>query len=921
MFRKSQIRFDFVWQECLWCFIALTAALVVVPVLPQRLVAGDCNGNRIDDVVDIAAGTSADCGSNGIPDDCEPDGACVSASDLTVLDEDFNDYMIGQDPANWFDTDIFSSDIEFDALFKIKQVGDEVVFGTDSTDVNIHSHYIGPSGSEISTLTYMGRMRITDDDGGVGVTFLSRFNKQSTSEYDYLRLRRSNYAPHARTFHLAPPEFSGLTGDVDSGVDPIVDTWYRFRIEVTETCPQLHIQANVWEDGQPEPPDFQIDAIDPTGVHPKSGTVGVWSMGAGSKYWDDLQVIRRSATDSCVDGEPCDDCDPCTPIDVCVDGTCIGTYGDCDAHAVLPECAEILYVDDSATNGLNTGDSWADAYVDLQDALAEAAINCSVTEVWIAAGTYTPDRGGEQTPGDRDATFRLQNNLALYGGFVGTEVHRDERDPESNETILSGDLLGDDAPVACSQNSPDCDAFGQLCVDGACIISDNNAENARHVVTGTGTNETAILDGFTVSAGNADGSFPDGWGGGMINDSGAPEGTSPTVTHCKFVGNSAMRGGGMWTWGPGPTVDHCTFSRNAASLAGGGMHNVSRALVIDCAFDNNSAALGGGMYNEDSSVTVIQCTFNENYASSGGGGMRNRSGSNSIVDRCTFNRNVATSFGGGLANLSSGAIVTNSQFTGNKVVSGNGGGMSNENASPPSIINCVFSGNHAALNGGGIYGLFFSSQPKAVLNCTLSANVAGVIGGGIYNEGSVITANNCVLWRNSDGNGSGESAQFSGEYLTANYTTIQGGWSGAGVGNIAADPLFADANGADDIVGTEDDDLRLLPGSPAIDAGDNSVVPVDVLTDLDGHARFVDDVSTADTGVGVAPIVDIGAYEFVLGDCDADGDADLADYAILSGCLTGPGTVLGAACACLDLDTDFDVDLLDFSLFQRGFLP
>ncbi len=915
----TRVRFDFP------CYRRRSVAawsawiLIVFGMSPRISSAADCNRNGIDDISDIAAGTSSDCGSNGIPDDCEPDGACLFAQDIVAFDENFNDYIAGQDPFNWFDTDIFSHDVEYDALFNVKQVGDNLVFGTDSTDVNVHSHYIGPGGSEISTLTYTGRMRITEDGGGIGVTFLSRFNKQPTSEYDYLRLRRANYAPSARTFHLAPPEFNGLTGDIDSGVDPIAGTWYRFRIEVTETCPQLHIQANVWKDGQVEPEGFQIDAIDPTGVHPKSGTVGVWSMGGGSKYWDDLQVIRRGAIDSCVDGDPCDDCDPCTPIDVCSDGTCTGTFDDCEDFDVSPECEEILYVDDSATDGLNNGNSWADAYINLQDALAEAANNCSVTEIWIAEGTYTPDQGEEQTPGDRDATFQLLNNLRLYGGFAGAEASFDERDPELNETILSGDLLGDDSMVACSQNSPDCDDFGLLCVDGACIISDNNSENARHVVTGTGTNETAILDGFTVTAGNADGSFPDGWGGGMINDSAFPEGTSPSVSRCTFIGNSAIRGGGMWTWGPGPIVDHCTFSRNAASFAGGGMHNVSATTVIDCEFDHNSAALGGGMYNEDSRITVIQCTFDENYAS-GGGGMRNRNGSNLIIDRCIFNRNVAINFGGGMANLRGRSNITHCLFTGNKVISGDGGGMDNSTQDPPTVSNCVFSGNFAALNGGGINGLFFGAQPRAINNCTFSTNVAGVSGGGIYDNGT-ITASNLVLWGNLVGSESAESAQFSGQNLTLNYSVIQGGWSGAGVGNTSADPLFVDSDGVDNTVGTDDDNLRLLPGSPAIDAGDNAAVPVDLLVDYDGNSRFVDDVSTADTGNGVAPIVDMGAYEFVLGDCDADGDADVDDHAILVTCLTNPGELLGAGCACLDLDSDGDVDLRDFWFMQMATLP
>ena len=182
-------------------------------------------------------------------------------------------------------------------------------------------------------------------------------------------------------------------------------------------------------------------------------------------------------------------------------------------------------------------------------------------------------------------------------------------------------------------------------------------------------------------------------------------------------------------------------------------------------------------------------------------------------------------------------------------------------------------------------------------------------------SGSNPTITNCVMWCSAF-----DQVVSLNSNPVVNHCVIQGGWDGAGgVGIIDAKPMFVNSSGVDNVIGTEDDDLRLLPNSPAIDAGDNSAVPVDVLTDLDGHARFVDDVTTADTGVGVAPIVDVGAYEFVLGDCDADGDTDLDDHVILGGCLTNPGASLGVGCACLDLDSDGDVDLRDFALFQRTF--
>jgi hypothetical protein len=117
---------------------------------------------------------------------------------------------------------------------------------------------------------------------------------------------------------------------------------------------------------------------------------------------------------------------------------------------------------------------------------------------------------------------------------------------------------------------------------------------------------------------------------------------------------------------------------------------------------------------------------------------------------------------------------------------------------------------------------------------------------------------NCILWDGGD-----EIWNSGGPTIDITHSDVQGGWSGTG--NIDADPLFGDpAHG----------DLRLAPGSPCIDAGDNTAVPQDIVTDLDGNPRFVDDSNTVDTGYGDPPIVDMGAYEFRGTPCSWDLDGD-----------------------------------------------
>src|SRR5262245_30687683 len=128
--------------------------------------------------------------------------------------------------------------------------------------------------------------------------------------------------------------------------------------------------------------------------------------------------------------------------------------------------AIIVYVNDNAT-GANNGASWANAYTSLQTAIANAF---SSTEIWVAAGTYTPGTL-------RTDTFTLKNTTAIYGGFAGTETLRSQRNIAANPTILSGDI----------------GAVG------------SNADNSYHVVSGVGTNNTAVLDGFTITSGNTRG--------------------------------------------------------------------------------------------------------------------------------------------------------------------------------------------------------------------------------------------------------------------------------------------------------------------------------------------------------------------------------------------------------------------------------
>ena len=576
------------------------------------------------------------------------------------------------------------------------------------------------------------------------------------------------------------------------------------------------------------------------------------------------------------------------------------------------------YVDADAT-GNNDGSSWSDAFNNLQDALAEQAINGC--EIHVAEGTYKPDATSinPSGTGDRSATFDLINGVILKGGYAGFgQPDPNVRDCDLYETTLSGDI-----------NTP----------------GDAN-DNCYHVVTSRACDLSTVLEGFTITGGNASG---DGsglpynhtyYGGGMYCESSSPtvtnctfkvnstssiggfnggggmynNGSNPTVTDCNFSGNSARRGGGMYNHNnSNPTVTNCTFEYNTISSASGGMYNYSCSptvsnctfrgnsanhwgagmyndigcytTVTNCTFINNTNSdSGGGMANYSSNPKVTNCTFRDNSTDLYGGGMFNTSGSNPTVTNCTFSGNSAANAGGmynnvssptvtdstfsnntagnhagGMYNNNSNSTVTNCTFTNNSSVHW-GGGMYNDVGSHSIVTNCTFSSNISDTGGGGIGN--YSSSPT-VTNCTFSDNNSPDGGGMCNNGGSNPTVTNCILW----GDTLNEIIN-SASSPTVTYSDVQGGYGGAG--NIDADPFFVDAAAGN---------LRLRPGSPCIDKGSNAAVPSGITADLDGRPRIID--GDCDDVEGV----DMGAYEFALayfGDFDNNCSVNFFDVSILA---------------------------------------
>lgn len=457
---------------------------------------------------------------------------------------------------------------------------------------------------------------------------------------------------------------------------------------------------------------------------------------------------------------------------------------------------------------LGNGSSWGSAMIHLRDALAIAQPG---DEIWVATGTYYPDRTGANPIGnsDRTATFRIPAGVSIFGGFNGTETMRSQRSWVTNPTILSGDVG----------------------VRGA------HGDNSFIVVTAENLSNSSSISGFVIQRGQADngtgGIVPYSQGGGIF----VSGGQGPVISDCKFEDNLARGGAGISINSTtGTQVLRCQFLRGNALNRGGGIEilSTSGALIQDCLFVQNQGYYGGGTYANFASVAS--------------------------VDRCRFERNVSVN-GGGMSQAGFSVMTTtNCWFIANECrqltfyqQSFDGGAIHNW-CTASTFTNCLFVGNTAQGRGGVIFDSGPSGSSGKLTNCTMYGNWSRD-GGLLASTGDhVTTLKNSIVWATGSGVGSGLSAVFDGS-MTFERNNIQGYWNGT---NTGWDPGFVDFDGPDNMLATSDDDFRLSGSSPLIDAGDNSFVPSGTTLDILGNARIND--GNGDS----TDVVDIGAFEYLL---------------------------------------------------------
>lgn len=314
----------------------------------------------------------------------------------------------------------------------------------------------------------------------------------------------------------------------------------------------------------------------------------------------------------------------------------------------------IFFVNSSSTAESPDGSTWDNAYLHIQDAIDAAA--ASGGEVWVAAGTYTPltdDNGDSASFTERQLSFEMKADVEIYGGFDGTETERSERNWNTNQTILSGEI-GD---------------------------NEDSSDNVFHVVTGI---SDATIDGFTIRDGYAqlrddDRSDESYYACDATDAMDVDEDNEDDELLRVLEGYCYAAGAGMINIQAAPTVQNVTFEDNFASK-GGAVYNMvldawpmtttegnDAAYFNNVIFRRNFAGGRGGAVNNDlmTSPTFVDVQFIANSTSDKGGAMYNDAGCSPDIYNALFMFNESERGSSLIGDGSSNPVTAYVTFYGN----------------------------------------------------------------------------------------------------------------------------------------------------------------------------------------------------------------------------------------------------------------
>jgi hypothetical protein len=448
--------------------------------------------------------------------------------------------------------------------------------------------------------------------------------------------------------------------------------------------------------------------------------------------------------------------------------------------------AATVYVNAAATAGTNNGSSWANGYLQIASALPGAGSDV----IKVAAGTY------KVSTTDFNAQLNPNSNVTIQGGYVfvpatASAPAYELRDPLANQSIISADINGDDAPIA--------DLFvDPLALENACL-SGSHQDNGNYIFILTG--KTGItLDGLVLKGvfGRA------ATTGSALRIEGAC--SNITVKNCRFVENYStgnQRGSALFIYDHSTNIviQDCVFfaNSNTAEECFARVQDSAAALgttvtVRGCVFTGNSSTTGGASgfsVGDPGWVTVdmYDCAITRN---GNGSGIVHRGYDNATVAHpCALN--VYNTVISGNSNTTAGAAG----------VRIHGSSSDDPGLEVAKLQNCLITDNASVTDGAGVR--VFRDATDTFINCTIANNVGPAEFGegfvalmaGTGKPGPIITQRNCIIWGNSQcDNHLVVPAQV--PVATVTYCCIDNSDADpnnyiTGTGNITTNPQFADA--------------------------------------------------------------------------------------------------------------------------------